>query len=261
MRLLKNKLVMFNNISAIFYVLGWSGYITFIGRVMEVQFNRSSHGGTIFTGPIKILGVTFGLLASGYVIKRFKPAPKYLFSWNVIIGLTACFAQIFYTQIGCEGGNQLIVNGSAISCNSNCNCDGVSYTPVCDRTINTTYFSPCHAGCKTFDKEAMVYKDCACTMSTTSQIDSFRKDVINKRNIIERSTAFHEIESTIDETSRSKEHLANQSHDQLQKYHTVTPQACSGDCSFDFYVYSIVAMIASFISASGRIGNVLLGLR
>lgn len=61
MRLLKNKLLVFNNIASIFYILGSSGYITFMGRMMEVQFNTSSHGGSIITGPITIFGMTIGL--------------------------------------------------------------------------------------------------------------------------------------------------------------------------------------------------------
>lgn len=70
MRLLKNKLLVFNNIASIFYILGSSGYITFMGRMMEVQFNTSSHGGSIITGPITIFGMTIGLLLSGYVITK-----------------------------------------------------------------------------------------------------------------------------------------------------------------------------------------------
>lgn len=70
MRLLRNKLLVFNNIASIFYILGSSGYITFMGRMMEVQFNTSSHGGSIITGPITIFGMTIGLLTSGYVITK-----------------------------------------------------------------------------------------------------------------------------------------------------------------------------------------------
>lgn len=56
MRLLRNKLLIFNNIASIFYILGSAGQITFMGRVMEVQYNRTSANGSIFTGPLTILG-------------------------------------------------------------------------------------------------------------------------------------------------------------------------------------------------------------
>lgn len=199
MRLLKNKLLIYNSIAGIFYILGSSGSMTFMGRMMEVQFNRSSQGGTILTGPITILGMTVGLLTSGYVITKYKPPPKYLFFWNVIIGLMLSFTQVFYTQIGCNGdGHQLMVNGSVISCNSDCNCDGIAYSPVCDRSTNITYFSPCHAGCKTFDEKEKIYKNCTCSITIPPQIELKQTEktdnrVINKRSTSTTSFLFNEL--------------------------------------------------------------------
>lgn len=56
MRLLRNKILMFNIFSAIFYILGSSGYITFLSKYMEVQFNKNSADASIVTGPITIAG-------------------------------------------------------------------------------------------------------------------------------------------------------------------------------------------------------------
>lgn len=94
--------------------------------------------------------------------------------------------QIFYTQIGCDGGNSLLMNGSIISCNTNCHCDGISYSPVCDRLTNTTYFSPCHAGCRSYDEKENVYRDCTCSNRVIpSEIGVFKTNdgrVLNKRS-------------------------------------------------------------------------------
>lgn len=131
------------------------------------------------------IGMTIGLLTSGYVITKYKPPPKYLFFWNAVLGVMSMSTQIFYTQIGCDGGNSLLFNGSIISCNSNCNCDGISYSPVCDRSTNTTYFSPCHAGCRTYDEKSNVYRDCTCSNMIIPDIELFQKNngrVINKRS-------------------------------------------------------------------------------
>lgn len=49
-RLLKNKILICNIISTIFYILGASGYMTFMAKYMEVQFNKSSSDSTIITG-------------------------------------------------------------------------------------------------------------------------------------------------------------------------------------------------------------------
>lgn len=94
--------------------------------------------------------------------------------------------QVFYTQIGCDGGNSMLMNGSIISCNTNCHCDGISYSPVCDRLTNTTYFSPCHAGCRSYDEKKNVYRDCTCSNriipSEISTLQGNDGRVINKRS-------------------------------------------------------------------------------
>lgn len=189
MRLLKNKLLLFNNVAAIFHILGSSGYITFMGRVMEVQFNISSQGGSILTGPTTIFGIAVGLMSSGYFISKYKPAPRYLFFWNVIIGLLSASSQVLYTQIGCGGDSSSVINGTIFSCNANCNCEGISYSPVCDRSTGITYFSPCHAGCSTFDKSNDVYTNCSCNTLLPSERGIFQSEMISKRVINKRSSS------------------------------------------------------------------------
>lgn len=49
-RLFKNKVLMCNITSTIFYILGASGYMTFMPKYMEVQFHKSSAESTIITG-------------------------------------------------------------------------------------------------------------------------------------------------------------------------------------------------------------------
>lgn len=266
---------------------------------MEVQFNRTSAGGSILTGPITILGMTVGLLLSGYSITKYKPGPKYLFFWNVILGIMSMCTQIFYTQIGCDGSNSLLVNDSVVSCNVNCNCDGISYSPVCDRLTNTTYFSPCHAGCRTFDEQAKIYRDCTCTNSIKSEIEIFQSPI--DRKISKRSTSTasflvpemvptekrltfydiydeelqpnnppHDDDETIDandlydgydDSQHDLDALPTRKRRQLHENHSLVPQACIGDCNWDYYAFSLVSMISSLISSTGRIGNVLLNFR
>lgn len=133
--------------------------------------------------------MTIGLLTSGYVITKYRPPPKYLFFWNTILGLMSMSTQIFYTQIGCDGGNSLLLNGSIISCNTNCNCDGISYTPVCDRFTNTTYFSPCHAGCRAYDEKENVYRDCTCSNVIPPEFNMNINAMNDGRVINKRSTS------------------------------------------------------------------------
>lgn len=57
-----NKLLMLNCFDAVFYTLALSANITFIGRIMEVQFNKTSEGGSAFTGPLIMVGMALGMI-------------------------------------------------------------------------------------------------------------------------------------------------------------------------------------------------------
>lgn len=56
MRLLKNKILIFNITSTTFYILGSTGYILFLSKYIEVQFNKSPSDATILTGPVTLAG-------------------------------------------------------------------------------------------------------------------------------------------------------------------------------------------------------------
>lgn len=166
-RLLKNKILMFNILSTIFYILGSSGYITFLSKYMEVQFNKNSADASIVTGPITIIGMVSGFLLSGYVISKYKPSPRKIFCWNVIVGIGYMMGQLSYIFLSCD--NNYINNFSGTlnltaQCNVNCSCTGVAYSPVCYEPTSTTFFSPCHAGCNRWDDKEKYYDNCACAL-------------------------------------------------------------------------------------------------
>lgn len=165
MRLLKNKILMFNILSTIFYILGSSGYITFLSKYMEVQFNKNSADASIITGPITIIGMVTGFLLSGYVISKYRPGPRKLFFWNVLVGFGYMIGQLIYIFLSCD--NNYINNFTGTlnltaECNTNCSCSGVAYSPVCYEPTATTFFSPCHAACNRWDDSGKFYDNCAC---------------------------------------------------------------------------------------------------
>ena len=60
-RVLSNKILMCNSISAICAVLGIIPYITFLAKYLEVQFGTSAAGGTAITGKFSfVMNKTFG---------------------------------------------------------------------------------------------------------------------------------------------------------------------------------------------------------
>uniref|UniRef100_T1GL06 Uncharacterized protein n=1 Tax=Megaselia scalaris TaxID=36166 RepID=T1GL06_MEGSC len=133
MRLLKNRLLMFNNISAVFYILGASGYMTFLARYMEVQFLKSPQEATILIGPLTLFGMVLSIMLSGLVITKKKPRPSIVLFWNVFVGVLYMVGQVAYFFLFCEANTSTFLQGSALNmsmpCNLECQCDGVAYNP------------------------------------------------------------------------------------------------------------------------------------
>lgn len=106
-----------------------------------------------------------GFLLSGYIISKYKPGPRKLFFWNVIVGFGYMVGQISYIFLSCD--NNYINNFTGTlnltaQCNTNCSCTGIAYSPVCYEPTSTTFFSPCHAGCNRWDDTGKFYDNCAC---------------------------------------------------------------------------------------------------
>lgn len=111
MRLLKNKLLIFNITSAIFYILGAAGYMTFLTKYMEVQFHQTAQNATIIIGPVTIIGMVSGLLLSGFIISKYKPKSGKVLFWNVIVGFIYMIGQISYLFLYCGDTSTLLNNG------------------------------------------------------------------------------------------------------------------------------------------------------
>uniref|UniRef100_A0A182NNV3 Solute carrier organic anion transporter family member n=1 Tax=Anopheles dirus TaxID=7168 RepID=A0A182NNV3_9DIPT len=173
MRLLKNKLLMFNILSGIFYILGSSGYITFLSKYIEVQFHKATANATVITGPITLFGMVAGFLISGIVISKKKPSPKKLLFWNVIVGAGYMAGQISYLFLTCPDGTMPLVKGRlnlTTECNSHCHCEGIPYSPICQEETGITFFSACHAGCDTWHTAEKYYDSCSCQNENYSPI-------------------------------------------------------------------------------------------
>lgn len=194
LRLLRNKLLIYNIISGVFYILGAAGYMTFLSKYMEVQFHRTAQTATVVVGPISIIGMVIGLIGSGIVISKKHPSPSKVLMWNVIVGCVYILGQTSYIFMYCgdsislqNGGNYNFTN----QCNKNCSCDNVAYSPVCHEASDTTFFSACHAGCKTWDAKEKTFSNCSCidvfdpvftsTVPYTSTTPSFLSDLSTKQ--------------------------------------------------------------------------------
>lgn len=246
LRLIKNRLLMYNILSTIFFIIGTHGYLTFLSKYMEVQFNRSKADALIVTGPAKITGIMIGLLASGYVISKYKPKPRTLFMWNIFVGTVYVLGQTSYMFLACEGGNLVIDNGQlnlGNKCNANCSCDSVSYSPVCDQTMDVTYFSACHAGCKEFDGKEKLYRNCECVHSRPLA------DTLNCETCDDNT----KYDVTAADTSGLIKNMTELSR--------IVPGICLESCAYAFYTFNCIALVISMLGGTARIGSLLLSLR
>ncbi|XP_034947903.1 solute carrier organic anion transporter family member 74D isoform X2 [Chelonus insularis] len=230
-RVLSNKILLCNNLSAVFGIFGLLPYFTFMAKYLEVQFNTSAAGGTVITGPIALVGMVLGFLGSGFFISKVKPRPTRLLSWNVFGGLVAFIIQISYIFITC---NQIPIAGIdpltmsvnfTTSCNINCNCDNVKYSPVCHEASMTSYFSACHAGC-TNSIDARHYGNCSCVPNLPD-----------------------------DDYKASEYNISAISSD------TVVLGPCLGNCTKAYMLFVGLSMISHLLMSTGRIGNVLVNYR
>lgn len=205
-----------------------------------------------------------GFLLSGVVITKFKPPPNYLFFWNILIGVLLTCGQYSFSFFGCDSNNINLINGTLQSCNENCYCDDMSYTPICHDQLNETFFSPCHAGCKVFDPIQNLYTNCSCssddnystpletilTKDFDRLIDASSKKKLNQVSDI-LSTNMPEIIPRIQQLIPGT----------TNKSPTYKPGACPNDCTHDLIMFSLISLTVSFISSTGKVGNILVDLR
>ena len=248
-RLLKNKLLMFNIFSGIFYILGMGGFMTFMSKYLEVQFNKTKADSTIIAGPLNIFGMVIGLLGSGWYISKKKPGASRLLFWNVIIGVLYMVGQFSYLFLSCSDDNTPLADASGrfdltTECNTNCQCSSVPFNPVCDPTTGQTFFSACHAGCKSWDAKGQVYTNCSCSSPLTrADPYSFYTTQIEETTTTSEDLLQDDIVTETTVPSRRRRNAAVDSVLQRIKTMVVTPGACGKGCQQAFLVFTLVSSI------------------
>ncbi|KAK9505167.1 hypothetical protein O3M35_009278 [Rhynocoris fuscipes] len=177
-RLVKNQTLMCNNFAAIFYFLGYMPYWIFMPKYIEIMYKQSASSASLITGTVGLVFSACGILISGLVITKFKPRARPLALWNVVVGAISVLGLISYAFLGCisKDPKGVITEHDGLnslqSCNEDCHCDYVKYSPVC--AYGESFISPCHAGCRNFQvmNGTKIFTDCACLMNMTSETGS-----------------------------------------------------------------------------------------
>nr|CAD7448477.1 unnamed protein product [Timema bartmani] len=217
-RLLTNKPYMAIQISHIIYIFGYMPYWIFMPKYIETQYRRSASFSSLITGTVGLVFSALGILMSGAVITKVKPKARTLAAWNLlIVGITA-LGIASYAFLGCpetDTYGNLKEDGllsTNFTCNKDCNCEQVKYTPVCSQDGAKSYISPCHAGCtgeKLKVNGSEIYTNCTCVAPasnlTASPLEGF-----------------------------------------------VRSGACLSDCSYQFMLFISIVCLLKFIGSTSR---------
>lgn len=127
-------------------------------------------------------------------------------------------------------------------CNADCNCVDVKYSPVCHEASKTTFFSACHAGCRTMldDKQC---GNCSCLpLNELSHIGGY-----------------------FDYFSSSRAFISEQQMSDSQAlpslFDKVKAGPCISDCNRPYLLFTVLTCVIQTLGCSGRIGNVLVNYR
>ncbi|EDS45572.1 organic anion transporter [Culex quinquefasciatus] len=251
-RLLKNKILMLNNIASVFYFFGYMPYWIFTPKYIETQYKQSASTSSLVTGTVALVFSAVGVLISGVVISRYKPRARYMAAWNVMVGLLSVSGMIGYAFLGCSASeNSVIVNHPSTTdltptCNSACQCDYVKYSPICGEDGNT-YISACHAGCRQQYQigDLKTYDECAC---------------IEARNHSGHDPVLERLRSSSNGSQLTPYSLT---YDELQPPPGGKAIAgpCPMDCKREFFTFLAVMCFLKFSGATGRASNFLVSVR
>ncbi|EDV19391.1 uncharacterized protein TRIADDRAFT_33605 [Trichoplax adhaerens] len=176
--LFRNKAFVFLTCAGILEYLATIGISWFFPKILETQFRLPSYVASFTVGLITVPGGCVGMILGGMLVRIFRMNGRKAAKLACILGFVDCALSAVFL-LGCDslpfaGVNAPYTSHSLTSfnevnltaiCNSGCMCNKVEYNAICG-SDGKTYYSPCHAGCKTsyFDAENLTYayRNCSC---------------------------------------------------------------------------------------------------
>ncbi|CAN7983183.1 unnamed protein product [Ixodes pacificus] len=182
-RLGRNPIFMLKTIGAVFVLHATAGYGTAFTKYVEFQFGQSASKASYYTGAAKVVTTMVGIMVGAVAVHRLRPRPTILAGYSALVetALTAGFIAMMF--IGCD--NPIVAGVSpgtntttslVDACNVNCDCTTQIYEPVCSSDKLTSFFSPCHAGCKDVSlspSNKTVYSNCSCIATAVAEASSY----------------------------------------------------------------------------------------
>ncbi|KAF3425088.1 hypothetical protein E2986_03670 [Frieseomelitta varia] len=185
-RLFSNKILLCQVIACTFYLMAITNFIGFENLIAQSRFHVPKPTGMLlgFEDPVSsrlisniLKPVLVGLIVivSGLVIAKAKPGAKYVIGYGIVVVLLASAIIFSLSATTCKK-NPIVgttKRGSLVLlkyCNRNCGCSNdADFRPVCDNKGTFTFYSPCHAGCTSFELRNGIttYSGCSCVGEMT----------------------------------------------------------------------------------------------
>ncbi|XP_077548386.1 solute carrier organic anion transporter family member 4A1-like [Haemaphysalis longicornis] len=167
--LLTNRTFVLLTIAGTIETMMASGISAFITKILEAQFGLTSSATATLLGIIAIPSAVGGTLLGGYLIDKFDLACSQIIRMSVFASMFTWLAMGFvlwhcpaapYAGVSFDKGYHFEPNQT---CNAECQCSEILYSPICGMD-NTTYYSPCYAGCheEHVAEGTVLYMNCSC---------------------------------------------------------------------------------------------------
>lgn len=111
-------------------------------------------------GAASVATMAVGTMLGGLVIRYTKPSARKIAIFVTIVECMSTMGIFSSMFLNCPTpqfkGLELIQNPQLQMCNTGCECSTQAFQPVCGPDRKYNYFSPCFAGCKSYDKFSSV---------------------------------------------------------------------------------------------------------
>ncbi|KAJ6218550.1 hypothetical protein RDWZM_009707 [Blomia tropicalis] len=251
-RFIKNPLIILFFLGNTTRYAGIIGYYMFYAKYIESQYRQSSSSTSMLIGTSSLIPIAFGILSGGLFISWFKPRARTFFIFLFLVEFVSVFTMGSGIFLGCQpiklaNENELSMNNSfslQSSCNSHCECTTRIFTPICDTKTETTYFSPCHAGCNSFDALNGTFSNCSCVVNNMTTKGYCPDDVSRCKTNLYTYLIIMTIGTVISSSSKTGNFLIN--------YRSVEPM----DKSFTSGLVSTLVSLFSFVPAPLLYGTI-----
>eukprot|EP01147_Barroeca_monosierra_P002113 gene2113-8008_t len=161
-----------------------SGLGTFLPGFVQNQFYLTAAEASLYSGIAIILGMTIGTFLGGALLKRTEAKQQWTTLALVFVSLIGlATAPSFLLTCGTNavaGINTIYPGNSSLSlldttpwegCDPDCHCSLRQFVGVCHRATQTTYLTPCSAGCRNIafmELDELMFVNCSCVAANLS---------------------------------------------------------------------------------------------